>query len=137
MANPGDAVNGCDIAIPLKAIHSVAGSVVQAITSQPPSKATLRLLYADDREEAIAVDMFSDGSFLFPFVPLGSYVLKVTDASYGETPATSESSENSGNATQAKVHKLADREMMITVDGDVNDIKVPLVEAPANKSNLP
>jgi len=137
IANPGDAVNGCDIAIPLKAIHSVAGSVVQAITSQPPSKATLRLLYADDREEAIAVDMFSDGSFLFPFVPLGSYVLKVTDASYGETPATSESSGNSGNATQAKVHKLADREMMITVDGDVNDIKVPLVEAPANKSNLP
>jgi hypothetical protein len=61
----------------------------------------------------------------------------VTDASYGETPATSESSGNSGNATQAKVHKLADREMMITVDGDVNDIKVPLVEAPANKSNLP
>jgi hypothetical protein len=136
-ANPGDAVNGVEIVIPLKAIHSVAGSVVQAITNQPPSTAKLNLLYADDREEAITVDMFSDGSFLFPFVPLGSYVLKVTDASYSETAAISESTGSSGNATPARIHTLADREMMIMVEGDVNDIKVPLVETPPNKPALP
>jgi len=129
----GDTLNGVDIVIPLKAIHSVSGSVVQGLTNQPPSKAILHLLYSDDREEAISVDMFSDGSFLFPFVPLGSYILKVTDASYTETSATSDPAGSSEKAPDAKVHPLADREIMITVDGDVTDIKVPLVEAPPNK----
>jgi hypothetical protein len=136
-ASSGETVNGADIVIPLKAIHSVAGSLVRAMTDQAPSKATLHLLYADDREEAIAVDMFSDGSFLFPFVPLGSYVLKVTDASYIEMTTTSVPGGSSESAAQAKVHALAGREMMITVDGDVNDTKIPLVDAPADKSALP
>ena len=135
-ATAGEAVNGVDIVIPLRSIHSVAGSVIQAISNQSPSKAKLHLLYADDREEAISVDMFSDGSFFFPFVPLGSYVLKVTDASYSETPGTTESAGSSGNQAQVRIHTFADREMMITVDADVNDIKVPLVEAPPNKLPL-
>ena len=133
----GETVNGADIVIPLKAIHSVAGSVVQAMSNQSPNKATLHLLYADDREEAIAVEMFSDGTFLFPFVPLGSYVLKVTDASYVETSTTSEVGGSSEKAPLAKVHALADREIMVTVNGDVNDVKVPLVEAPLSKPALP
>jgi hypothetical protein len=119
----GEAVSGADIVIPLTAIHSVAGSIVQAITSQPPTKARVHLLYADNREEAMAVDMYSDGSFLFPFVPLGSYILSVTDASYSE-PATTGST-----STPAREHTLAKREMMVTVNGDVKDLKVPLVEA--------
>ena len=135
-ATAGEDVNGVDIVIPLRAIHSVAGSVIQAISNQSPSKAKLHLLYADDREEAISVDMFSDGSFLFPFVPLGSYVLKVTDASYSETTGNTESAGNSGNQAQVRIHTFVDREMMITVDADVNDIKVPLVEAPPNKLPL-
>lgn len=133
-ASAGETVNGADIAIPLKAIHSVAGSLMQAITSQPPTNAKLHLLYADDREEAIVVDMFSDGTFLFPFVPNGSYVLKVTDATYVESQASSESAGSSGEVAKAKVHTLTDREMMINVDGDLTDIRVPLLEAPPNKS---
>jgi hypothetical protein len=128
----GEAVSGADIVIPLTAIHSVAGSIVQAITSQPPNKARVHLLYGDNREEAMAVDMYSDGSFLFPFVPLGSYILSVTDASYSEAATTSGST-----STPAKEHALAKREMMITVDGVVKDIIVPLVEAPPVKAAAP
>ena len=127
-ASAGEAVSGADIVIPLNAIHSVAGSLVQAISGKPPTKARLHLLYADDREEAMAVDMYDDGSFLFPFVPQGSYLLQVTDAAYTETvTATAQD----GSASQSnKDHPLAKREMPVMVDGDLKDIKVPLVECP-------
>ena len=85
----GETVNGADIVISLKAIHSVAGSIVQAITNQSPSRANLHLLFADDREEAMSVNMFDDGTFLFPFVAEGSYILQVTDAVYSENPPAS------------------------------------------------
>lgn len=124
----GEAVGGADIVIPLNAIHSVAGSLVLAISGKEPNKARVHLLYADDREEAMAVDMFDDGSFLFPFVPQGSYILAVTDASYTETVTTT-APDGSAIAT-AKPHALANREMAVMVDGDVKDLKVPLVEAP-------
>jgi hypothetical protein len=124
----GEAVGGADIVIPLNAIHSVAGSIVQAITGKSPTKARLHLLYYDDREEAMAVDMFDDGSFLFPFVPQGSYILAVTDASYTETITTTSADGSSSPAS--KVHPLARREMAVEVDSDMRDIKVPLVAAP-------
>lgn len=133
-ASAGETVSGTDIVIPLKAIHSVAGSLQQAIAAQPPTKATVHLLYPDDREEAMAVDMYSDGSFLFPFVVDGAYILKVTDASYTETPASS-GPEGATPNPPAKVIPLANREMAITVDGDVADIKIPLVEAPRPPAN--
>jgi hypothetical protein len=129
----GDSVSGADIVIPLKAIHPVAGSLQQAISNKPPNKARLHLLYPDDREEAMAVDMFDDGSFLFPFVAQGSYILKVTDASWSETMTTTAADGSTKDAT--KNHPLADRETMVLVDGDVRDLKVPLVEAPATPAN--
>jgi hypothetical protein len=127
-ASAGESVSGADIVIPLNAIHSVAGSLVQAISGKPPTKARLHLLYADDREEAMAVDMFDDGSFLFPFVPQGAYILAVTDASYTESITTTAPEGSSANPT-AKVHSLANREMAVMVDGDVRDTKMPLAEA--------
>lgn len=128
--SPGDTVSGADIVIPLNAIHSVAGSLVQAITNQSPSKARLRLLYADDREEAMAVDMFDDGTFLFPFVLEGSYILQVTDAVYSEASTPTPGDGNS--SPPPKQHPLAAREIAVPVDGEVRDIKVALVEAPPN-----
>jgi len=128
-ASAGESVTGADMVIPLKAIHSVAGTLVQAISDKPPGRAKLHLLYADDREEAMAVDMYDDGSFLFPFVAEGSYILQVTDAAYAETVTTTAREGGSSDA-RPKEHPLAKREMAVMVDGDVKDIKVPLVEAP-------
>ncbi len=128
----GEAVSGADIVVPLSGIHPVAGSLLLAISGKSPTKAKLRLLYADDREEAMAVDMFADGSFLFPFVPQGSYILAVTDASYTET-ATTTAPDGTSNRAPTE-HPLAVREIAVRVDGEVRDIKVPLLEAAPMKS---
>jgi len=126
----GEVTTDADIAIPLSAIHSVEGSISQAITGEPPTKARLHLLYRDDREEALAVDMFSDGSFLFPFVFQGDYILEVSDAVYSETKNTPQGADGSARVSP-KDYLLANREAALTVDGNLTDIKVPLVEAPA------
>lgn len=122
----GDVVNGADIQIPLRAIHSIAGSLVQIATDQPPIQAKLLLLYSDDREVAMSTSSFYDGTFLFPFVPEGSYILQVTDGKSTE-PAPAPSTENSASPP-AKEHEFAKRELAVTVDRDVRDFNVGMVE---------
>jgi hypothetical protein len=125
----GETVGGADIVIPLKAIHPVGGTLREAVGEQAPIKATLRLLYADDRETAMTVSAFADGSFLFPFVPEGTYVLQVTEASYNEEIVAGQ-----GDAkAKTKVHEFAPREISVLVDKDVSDLAVALVELPPKK----
>jgi hypothetical protein len=128
----GEAANGADMVIPLKAIHSISGSLNTVTASAPPVQAKLRLLYADDREAAMSTGTFSDGSFLFPFVPEGNFILQVTDASYTEPAPETGSAESAGKAAP-KVHSLANREVSVPVEGDVSDLAIQLVETPLNK----
>ncbi len=133
-ANPGETVSGADIVIPLNAIHAVSGSLAQTVASQPPVQAKLRLLYADDREVAMSTSAFSDGTFLFPFVPEGTFILEVSEASYTE-PAPTAGSADAAGKTSPKVHEFATRELPITVQGaDVSDLSITLVELPRAKS---
>jgi len=97
----GESATGADIVIPLKAIHQLGGTLREAVGAQVPISATLRLLYPDNRESAMTVDAFHDGSFLFPFVPEGTYVLQVTDASYTEDPV------DAAGRPVGKVHRFA------------------------------
>ncbi len=126
---PGEVVNGADIVIPLNAIHSVSGSIVQALSKQPVTRAKIRLLYADDREEAMSMDMFSDGSFLLPFVPEGSYILEVTNAAWSEAAPQGAPAGAGANAAP-KVHELSAREVRVTVDQEITNLEIALVEAP-------
>lgn len=123
---PGDIVNDADMVIPLGAIHSISGTIVQGLNNQPASHAKIHLLYADDREEAIAMDMFSDGSFLLPFVPEGSYILRVTDAWWSDPAPPAEA----GNKAAAKVHPLSVREVPVNVDQDVKSLQIGLTAMP-------
>jgi hypothetical protein len=75
----------------------------------------------------MTVSAFYDGSFLFPFVPEGTYVLQVTDASYTEGPV-----DDVGRPV-GKVHAFAPREIGLMVDKDVVDLDVGLVEVVAAK----
>lgn len=124
----GESAGGADIVIPLKAIHSVGGSLKQAVGTEMPVKATVRLLYADNRETAMTVSAFFDGSFLFPFVPEGNYILQVSDASYTESPV------DAVGRPVGKLHQFAPREIPVLVDKDVTDLAVALVELPPKKS---
>jgi len=123
----GESATGADIVVPLKAIHQLGGTLREAVGEQVPIKATLRLLYPDDRETAMTVSAFYDGSYLFPFVPKGTYVLQVSDASYTEFPADA-----AGRPT-SRVHEFAPREISVMVDKDVSDLAVVLVELPPKK----
>ena len=100
-------------------------------SDQPPIQAKLLLLYSDDREVAMSTSSFYDGAFLFPFVPEGSYILQVTDGKSTE-PAPAPSTENSASPP-AKVHEFAKRELAVTVDRDVRDFNVGMVEIPAQQ----
>jgi len=126
---PGDTVNGADITVPLGAIHSISGTVVQGVSNQPVSRAKIHLLYADDREEAMVMAMFTDGSFLLPFVPQGSYIVQVTDAAWTEPAQQAEA----GKAAAPKTHAFAVRELQVTVDQDVKELKIGLMEVPAEQ----
>jgi hypothetical protein len=123
-------VNGADIIIPLNEIHSVGGSIVQGVNNQPVSHAKIHPLYADDREEAMSTDIFSDGTFLLPFVPQGSYILQVTDATV-DVPATAAAPAGPAVSAAPKTRALAPREMPIAVDQDVSNLQIALVEPPA------
>jgi hypothetical protein len=125
---PGDVMSGVDIVIPLNAIHSVGGSIVQAVNNRPVSHAKVHLLYADDREEAMSMDMFSDGTFLLPFVPQGSYILQVTDAALDGLASLATAPDQSSNQAP-KAQPLAPREVPITVDQDLSNLQIALVEA--------
>jgi hypothetical protein len=127
---PGDVASGVDIVIPLNAIHSVAGTIVQAIDNKPVSRAKIHLLYADDREEAMSMDMFSDGTFLLPYVPQGSYILKVTDAALTAPTPASATPVAGGNAAP-KEKPFVPREVPVTVDQDISNLQIALVEPPA------
>lgn len=125
----GDAVSGTDIVIPLAGLHSVAGTLSSAAGNHPASKARLTLLYADNREQALAMPADSDGTFNFPWVPEGKYILSITDASYTDPAAPANTSTNAP-AAAAKTHVLASREIPVLVEDDIADLAIPLAEAP-------
>jgi hypothetical protein len=132
----GETHDGVDIVLPLDGLFTVAGNITAGTDAHAPSQATVHLLYADDREEARQAAMLKDGSFSFDYVPGGSYILQVTNAqdvvaSAAEQNAGS-SGPGSGAAPQAapQVHRYMDKETPLTVQSDMDDVQVTLVEPP-------
>ena len=125
----GDVAGGTDIVIPLTGLHSVAGTLSTGAGNHPASKARLTLLYADNREQALSMPADSDGTFNFPWVPEGKYILSITDANYTE-PAVAANAANNSPATSAKTHVLANREIPVLVEDDLADLAIPLAEVP-------
>ena len=85
--------------------------------------------YADNREQALSMPADSDGTFNFPWVPEGKYILSITDANYTE-PAVAANAANNSPATSAKTHVLANREIPVLVEDDLADLAIPLAEVP-------
>ena len=127
----GDTVTGEDIVIPLTGLHEVSGNVSALSDGHPVGHATLRLLYADDREKALEIQLDDDdgGSYSFDYVPEGSYILQVSAA---------QDAENSGGQADpaAKTPRhYADKEIPVQVAGDVDDMNVSLNGPPPAKAN--
>ena len=142
----GETHTGVDIVLPIDGLFNVAGNITAGTDAHAPSQATVHLLYADDRVETSQTAMLKDGSFSFDYVPAGNYILQVTNAQdaasapgqgaagqgggglNGADPATANSGAQAQAATQ--VHKYMDKETPLSVQSDLDDVQVTLVEPP-------
>ncbi len=130
--NAGEARGGVDIVIPLTGLYTVAGNVTAAMDGHVPEQARLHLLYADDREQARATAMRKDGSFSFAYVPAGEYILKVTGVQDSRTPGQAANTNNTAAAPASppQVRRYAEMEIPLSVQSEMNDVNVSLVELP-------
>jgi hypothetical protein len=127
----GEIVNGEDIVIPLSGMHTVSGTVTDLADGHAPTHAKLRLLYADDREDARELSPSEDGAFAFEYVPEGKYILQVTGAEDVDQTNPAPAAGNSDPApVKAKAVQYADKEIPLTVQNDMDDLLVALTPAP-------
>lgn len=125
--NDGETEQGIDIEIPLSGLHNISGRVEAVADGHAPSRATVKLLYADDREPARRTAIDEDGSFVFEYVPEDSYVLRVEDA------ADVDDGDSKNGKLQAE-HRYQVKEMPVRVQSDLRDLDLPLVDEAAAKS---
>jgi hypothetical protein len=148
----GETASGVDIDIPLSGMHTVSGIVSALTDGHAINHATLRLLYADDREPARQTDLLEDGTYSFEYVPEGNYILKVSgaadqeekaaDPGQGETqPGASQPEPGQPGTTQSvAVRTYVDKEVPITVsnDDEINlALEPPTPPAPQASPALP
>ena len=125
----GETVDGVDIEIPLSGLHTVAGTVTAFADGHSLNHATLRLLYADDREAARETALLEDGSFSLEYVPEGKYILQIS----GAMDAVQKVSEPDALAAKpdADIH-YADKEIPLIVMDDMSDVNLAVSPASAS-----
>jgi hypothetical protein len=133
----GEVAGGADIEIPLSGLHTVAGTVTALADGHALGHATVRLLYADDREKARETSLLEDGSFSFEYVPEGKYILQVSGAQDAE-PKDSQSAPGDAQTMAPKppLH-YTDKELPLNVMDDGDDIQVQLAVTPPDKPQQP
>ena len=113
----GETRSGTDFVIPLTGLYMLSGNVTKVSDGLPLNSARVHLLYANDREEARNVRLWEDGSFAFPYVPPGDYILRVTDAVERRA-----ASQDAGSAQQSVAY--AAKEIPISVRGEMTDVNI-------------
>jgi hypothetical protein len=133
----GETHDGVDIVLPLDGLFTVAGNISAGTDAHAPSQATVHLLYADDREEARLTAMLKDGSFSFDYVPAGNYILQITNAqdvvasgTPASTPAQGVTGQGAAPQAPPQVRTYMDKETPLTLQSDMDDVEVTLVEPP-------
>jgi hypothetical protein len=131
----GEIANGEDIELPLSGLHTVAGTVTALADGHALAHATVRLLYADDREKARETALLDDGSFSFPYVPEGKYILQVTAAQDAEPKETEPAPGDvpAADSKPAAIRHYSDKELPLTVVTDVDDFQMQLAVTPPDK----
>jgi hypothetical protein len=132
----GEIASDADIEIPLSGLHTVAGTVTALADGHALSHATVRLLYADDREQAREIKSLDEGKFTFRYVPEGKYILAVTgaqDAEQKESEPAPGDAQTAAPKTAAAL-RYADKELPLIVLDDVDDLKMQLDLTPPDKT---
>ena len=126
----GEVLNGEDIIIPLTGLHTISGHVDAVSDGHAPSQATVRLLYADDREQARQTTIEKDGSFTFSYVAEDKYILQVTGAENKPEDTSTGNATDAAVTADAQVRLFADKEIPLTVQADVDDLEISLIDKP-------
>jgi hypothetical protein len=152
----GGATRDADITIPLSRLHTIRGQVLMKSTNQPPGSATVRLLYADTREEARTM-VAPNGEFEFHYVPEDSFILRAvatpwlapydrgTDSIEGiPISRYSFTLQSNYEGTESSREVPAEMPLVVTADMDGVSIRVPdplpsrqITPGPANPRDSP
>ena len=119
-----------DISLPLSKLHKLRGVLVAKADGHVLNDGSLTLLFADDRTPLGGAQIGRNGSFDFPFVPVGDYLLKVdfaADAVLEEIPNSPGSTPPSSTKVTV-VHTYGTTEMPIHVDGDRDNLTIDVPE---------
>ena len=121
----GEQSDGDNIEIPLAKLHVVAGNVVSIETGAPVNSATLELRYTDDDSLAAKTEMNPAwNGFSFPYVPEGTYTIKVmhaADVSIARNPPDDEK----------PIRSYTDASQPLIVKGETNGVTIQVKPQPA------
>jgi Carboxypeptidase regulatory-like domain len=128
----GQEENGIDITIPIGRLHEVSGTLL-AQNGHVISDGKVELLFADTQEYFTSVYVHDNGIFHLPYVPEGSYILKVTaarDITLDEIPESA----SPGSVTHINrrtTHTYGDLQQPLTVQTSDQSLNLTLPDAPA------
>jgi len=122
----GDEVADIDITIPETLFHRVSGSV-HAMNGEAIGMATLRLTDAADETLVFSSKLRQDGTFEFPTVPPGTYMLSSTEVKTFRVASPREK----GAVDPPPLHYEDMKVAVIVKDGDVADVQMSLKERAA------
>jgi hypothetical protein len=130
----GDQVGGLDIRIAGNGLHSVRGTVAAKRDNHALGQAHVELLYADDREVVLSVDVHDEGGrFEFSYVPNGQYILRLSNAA--DVEKVEHHKFNSNWTEDSVVQKYAEAELPLSMQGDMNGVELIAPDIPANNAS--
>ena len=128
----GQETDGIDITIPLGRLHEISGTLL-AQSGHVITDGKVELLFADTQEYFTSVYVHENGIFRLPYVPEGSYILKVTAPRDITLDEVSESA-SPGSVTHTNrrtTHTYGDLQRPITVQTSDQSLTLTLPDSPA------
>jgi hypothetical protein len=129
-------MSSANITIPVSKLHAVSGAIVEAKSGRAINSGKVTLVYADGGEDAVSTKVESDEPvFRMPFVPEGSYTIKVSDAAEVNRE---EISNGPGvmppfHTVEKVIRKYGTAEQPLVVTGDVSGVNLavtPVAKTP-------
>lgn len=131
----GQETDAVDVTIPIGRLHQLSGTLF-ANDGHPIDNGRIQLLFADTKEEFIGV-WAHDHAFRLPYVPDGSYILKVTNGLDFETVEVPDSPQP-GSPTRLERHTArtyGTLQQPLTVHNDIQSLNLDLPDKPATPPN--
>lgn len=129
-------MSGADLTIPVSKLHAVTGQIVESGSGRAINSGKVTLVYADEGGEDLGLATMEPDEpvFRLPFVPEGSYTMKVKDAAEVNRE---EISNGPGvmppfHTKETVVRKYGPAEQPLVVTGDVSGVN--LVVSPVAKT---